>query len=64
MKLIPFRPPPHSEVRVKIKTSLEVAFNIDGESLVITHKDLWAMHKAVGRIVLRLEKIAGIRSSA
>jgi hypothetical protein len=63
MKLIPLRPPPHAEVRVKIKTSLEIAFSIDGKSLVITHKDLWAMHKEVGRIMGTLEKVAGIRPS-
>jgi hypothetical protein len=62
MKLIRLRPPPYPEVRMKIKASLEVAFSVEGKPLLTTHDDLWAMLKEVGRVMLRLEKVAGIRA--
>lgn len=62
MKLVPLRPPPYPDVRVKIKTSLEVGFGVEGKSLLTTHEDLWAMHKEVGRIMLKLEEAAGLRT--
>jgi hypothetical protein len=64
MKLVPLRPPPYPHMRVKIKASLEVAFSIERKPLLTTHDDLWAMLREVSRIVIKLEKIAGIRSNA
>jgi hypothetical protein len=57
-------PPPDSKVKVYLKTSLDVAFSIDGKPLVTTYTDLVEMLNEVGRIMLRLEQVAGIRAKA
>jgi hypothetical protein len=55
-------PPPNTTVKVHLDTSLEVVFSIDGKPHMTTYVDLVGMLNEVGRVILRLEKVAGIRS--
>jgi hypothetical protein len=54
------QPPPDTEVGVKTRIPLEVAFTVEGKSGEVTHWDLWDMVNEAWRAVLRVEIAAGI----
>lgn len=61
LRLRVLRPsPPATKVRVYLKTSLDVAFGIGGKPRM-AYPDLVTMLNEVGRVMLALEEVAGIR---
>ncbi len=54
------RPPPDAEVGVYVRLPLDITFSVEGKREVLTQRDIWPMMNDVWRVVLRVEKAAGI----
>jgi hypothetical protein len=53
-------PPPDADVGVQTRVAMEIAFGVEGNSVEITHWDIWAMLNETWRTTLRVEAAAGI----